>query len=297
MACDTKFGLRRELKQLSCIELCTLLKAVHFGSDVVGPMETNGVNGRMFALASDSDLENLGVRLRTKRRDVLRLRTAWDHDGIPNHLWRMCKVRNQEPRPTYRSPKHAYRERENNKRASELKEIFIEKEVARGRDGVRSTCTEPTSCEIVRNLSVECVDAVDDTRPEISQTCPILEFKCTNPTTFGFPKTSTIIVPRFDWYRVAVSIIDTDTGATKTFEKQEMTSLVLRTSRELVRKAQDIRVMEYEDRDCKAEDTAIDVFMNTGSRCDTIIEDDWEWVAGGIDEDAQEDLHGVLAVS
>lgn len=291
-----KIGLNTELKQLSCTELCTLLKAVHFGSDVVGPMETNGVNGRMFALANDSDLKNLGVRLRIKRRDVLQLRTAWDRDGIPNHLWRMHKLRKQEPRPQCRSSRYAYREREN-KRVSELKEASIEKEIIQ-RENVRTGCAESESCDLVRNLSVECVDAADEGHPEYSKIRPILEFKCTSPTTFGFAKKGTNATPRYNWYRVAVSIIDTDTTANKASEKQELSSLVLRASRELtISKAQDHGAVKRQDNGCKAEEGSIDVFMSTGSRCETILEDDWEWVTGGIDEDCQEDFDGVLAVS
>jgi hypothetical protein len=270
------------------------LKAVHFGTDVVGPIELNGINGRMFALANESDLENLGVRLRMKRRDVLELRTVWDRDGIPNHLWRVYALRHQEPRP-YRLPKLNYRERKDIKPAPELKESWVENGVSKREDAFDDDDDGDTSpSELIRrtNISVECIDSEEIM--EAPKTAPLLNFNGrANPATFGFPKKTTNLAPRYDWYSVAVSIIDTDAAAAKS-EKHETALL---QAAEEVELAQEQEIREAGSQDCRrAEDADIRRFSNTGDTCETIPEDDWEWLSRGSEDEDQEDYEDVLTV-
>ena len=91
---------RRALTDLSCDELATVLSSVHFGELGIEALKSQEIAGRQFALCTDGDLEQLGVKLALKRRDALALAKEWNADGVPKELVYPTVTRSQALSPT-----------------------------------------------------------------------------------------------------------------------------------------------------------------------------------------------------
>ena len=78
----------RDLKSLTPDELCELLRATHFGSDILELFENNALNGTELENMHDASLKSLGVKLALQRRDILHLKASWGRNGVSTRLLR-----------------------------------------------------------------------------------------------------------------------------------------------------------------------------------------------------------------